>query len=264
MKSSLRHSSSLSGKPAGSEFAPRSPVPPTVAGLSPRAKQLRSLFTGSVTRISPGTPIFWPGEPARHLYFLASGLVKLTDVSVAGDEMIVHLYHPGEIFGERCFLPSAQRYFATALEQSEVLEMSAGGLIEQVRNRPDTLLELLGELSGRQAATDGALQALLSDSVVVRLGAQLLALAASSERDDDWLDLPHGFRHEEFAQMLGVHRETVTRAIADLKKLGVVATARRRPIRIHGNEMRRFLGDQHSGRVSAQQPVSSNPPMMQQ
>jgi len=166
--------------------------------------------------------------------------------------MIVHLYQPGAIFGERCFLPAAQRYFATALEDSEVLDMSPVRLLEQVRNRPDTLPGLLGELSGRLAATDDALQAFVSDSVDVRLGAQLLALASASPADGEWLDLPHGFGHEEFAQMLGVHRETVTRAIGNLKKLGVIATAGRRSIRIHCNQMRRFLGDQNSRRESVQ------------
>jgi len=165
--------------------------------------------------------------------------VKLTDVSPAGDEVIVHLYHSGDIFGERCFLGAAQQFFATAFEHSDVLEMPASGVIDQIRNRPDTLVELLGALSGRLAAIDGAFHSSVSDSVLVRLGAKLLALA--SARDGDWLDLPHGFSHEAFAQMLGVRRETVTRAIAGLRKLGVIATARRGPIRIHGHAMRRFL-----------------------
>ena len=74
-------------------------------------------------------------------------------------------------------------------------------------------------------AIDGEFQSFVSDSVLVRLGAKLLALASVSASSGDWLDLPHGFSHEAFAQMLGVHRETVTRAIASLRKLGVVATA---------------------------------------
>jgi CRP/FNR family transcriptional regulator, dissimilatory nitrate respiration regulator len=244
---------------AGSESAQRPTEAASPANPSPRASRLRSLFTGSVRRFSPGARIFWPGEPARNLFFLATGLVKLTDVSIAGGEIIVHLYQPGEIFGERCFLQAAQQYCATALEQSDVLETSASGLIERVRSRPDTLLELLGELSGRLAATDGEFQTFVSETVVVRLGAKLLALASVSDTASDWLDLPHGFRHEEFAQMLGVHRETVTRAIANLKRLGVVATVRRGPIRIHRSEMRRFLRGQNSGRVMVQQSMSGNP-----
>ena len=244
MKSFVGPRSSLWGRSAGSELAQSSAVTP--AAWAPRATQLRSLFTGPVRPISPGGRIFEPGQPARNLFFVARGLVKLTDVSPAGAEVIVHLYHPGDIFGERCFLGAAQQFFATAFEHSDVLEMPASGVIDQIRSRPDTLVELLGELSGRLTAIDGEFQSFVSDSVLVRLGAKLLALATASARDGDWLDLPHGFSHEAFAQMLGVHRETVTRAIASLRKLGVVATAGRRPIRIHRHEMRRFLGGHNS------------------
>jgi CRP/FNR family transcriptional regulator len=219
-----------------------------LAKPSVRTQLLRSLFTGSVRQVSAGTRIFWAGEPARHLFFLASGMVKLTDVSPAGDEIIVHLYRPGEIFGERCFLQGAQKYCATALNDSNVPAISARDVIEHVRNRPDTLLELLGELSARLTDTNGEFQAFVSETVVVRLGAKLLALATASENASDWLDLPHGFRHEEFAQMLCVQRETVTRAIASLRKLGLVATTGRGPIRVHRAEMRRFLGEESSAR----------------
>jgi CRP-like cAMP-binding protein len=244
MKSFVGPPSSLSGGSAGSKLAQSSAVTP--ATLPHRATQLRSLFTGPPRCIGPGGRIFEPGQPARNLFFVAKGLVKLTDVSPAGDEVIVHLYHPGDIFGERCFLGTAQQFFATAFGQSDVLEMPASGVIDQIRIRPDTLLELLGELSGRLTAIDGEFHSFVSDSVLVRLGATLLALASDSARDGDWLDLPHGFSHEAFAQMLGVHRETVTRAVASLKKLGVVSTAGRRPIRIHRQEMRRFLGGHHT------------------
>lgn len=42
------------------------------------------------------------------------------------------------------------------------------------------------------------------------------------------LDLPHDFHHEELAQMLHVRRETVTRAMTNLKELGLVSTGSRR------------------------------------
>ena len=57
----------------------------------------------------------------------------------------------------------------------------------------------------------------------------------------DWVDLPHDFRHEELAQMLRVRRETVTRAMANLKELGLVATAGRGGVRVHRTEMPRFV-----------------------
>jgi len=244
MKSFVGPSPLLSARSAGSKFAQSSAV--TLAASPQRATRLRSLFTGPVRRVGPGGRVFEPGQPARNLFFVAKGLVKLTDVSPAGDEVIVHLYHAGEIFGEHCFVGTAQQFFATAVEYSDLLEMPASGVIDQIRSRPDTLVELLGALSSRLTTIDGEFHSFVSDSVLVRLGAKLLALASASERDGDWLDLPHGFSHEAFAQMLGVHRETVTRAIAGLRKLGVVATAGRRAIRIHGHAMRRFLRNGHT------------------
>ena len=102
-------------------------------------------------------------------------------------------------------------------------------------------MELLGELSGRLAAAHGELQALLSQSVLVRLGAKLLDLVAESKTGGVWLDLPHDFHHEELAQMLHVRRETVTRAMTNLKELGLVATGGRGRVRVHRTEMRRFV-----------------------
>jgi CRP-like cAMP-binding protein len=225
---------------------------------SRRSTLLRSLFTGPVRQISPGTRLFWAGEPAHNLFFLATGMVKLTDVSITGDERIVHLYERGEIFGESCFLPAAQLYCATALEQSEVLQMPARRVIEQVQSRPEILQELLGELSSRLAVTNGEFQAFVSDKVVVRLGARLLALVAALESENDWLDLPHGFRHQDLAQLMGVQRETVTRAIAALRRLDLVTTVGRGAMRIHRTKMRRFLATDSTDRRIEQQAAASN------
>ena len=207
----------------------------------PKTKLVAALFRGPARQVNRNTRIFRAGEPARSLFLLASGLVKLTDMSTSGDEIIVELYRSGEIFGELCFRSGVQECDAIAVDRSEILEIPADLLVEQVGTRPDALMELLGELSGRLAAAHGELQAFLSQTVLVRLGAKLLDLVAEPKTGSDWLDLPHNFRHEELAQMLRVRRETVTRAMTNLKELGLVSTAGRGRLRVHRTEMRRFV-----------------------
>lgn len=207
----------------------------------PRTKLIASLFTGPARQLTRNTRIFRVGEAALSLFFVASGLVKLTDISTSGDEIVVELHRAGEFFGELCFRGGVQDYSATAIERSEIREIRADLLVKQVRTRPDALMELLGELSGRLAAAHGELQALLSQTVLVRLGAKLLDLVAESTTSSHWLDLPHDFHHEELAQMLHVRRETVTRAMTNLKELGLVATGGRGRVRVHRSDMRRFV-----------------------
>ena len=77
--------------------------------------------------------------------------------------------------------------------------MPVNDVIDRIRNRPDILLGLLGGLSGRLTATDGAFHSFVSDSVLVRLGAKLLTLASRLTgrrflmsviaRRTSWLDL---------------------------------------------------------------------------
>lgn len=211
------------------------------ASSSSRTALLRALFQGPERAIPPGARVFQPGDPSRSLYFLVAGVVKLTNVSPVGDETIIRLFQPGDIFGERCFIGGAQHDWATALEPSTVMERSVDGVIEEVRARPGMLVDLLRELSGRVAATDEAFQASITETVAVRLGSRLLALAESSQITTDWLDVPLGFGHQQLAQMMGVQRETITRAIGNLRQRGLIATAGRGPIRIHRPAMRRFV-----------------------
>ena len=207
----------------------------------PKTNLVASLFTGPTRQVGRNTRIFRAGEPALCLWFLASGLVKLTDISTSGDEIVVELYRPGEIFGELCFVVESK---TTAPPLSNGPRSTKSRRISwSARFEPGQtpLMELLGELSGRLAAAHGELQALLSQSVLVRLGAKLLDLVAESKTGGDWVDLPHDFHHEELAQMLHVRRETVTRAMTNLKELGLVATGGRGRARIHRPEMRRFV-----------------------
>ena len=170
----------------------------------PKTKLVAALFTGPARQISRNTRIFRAGEPARSLYFLASGLVKLTDISTSGDEIIVELYRSGEIFGELCFRGGVQESGATAVERSEIREIPAGLLIEQVRTRPDALMDCLENerCLPRRMASSGAS---LPDRTRFG-GTKLWTLVA--ERDKQRLaGPPHDFRHEELAQMLSVRRE---------------------------------------------------------
>ena len=59
------------------------------AGVSPR-----------VARFARGAVIFAQGDPARHVFYLQTGTVKLSVLATTGKEAVVALLGAGEFFGE--------------------------------------------------------------------------------------------------------------------------------------------------------------------
>lgn len=88
--------------------------------------------------------------------------MKLTALSASGDEAILHVYKAGEIFGELCFSAAVQSYGATALESSEILEVSAARVIVSLRARPELVSDVLTQRSERVAVAYGGIHAFLS------------------------------------------------------------------------------------------------------
>ena len=65
-------------------------------------------------------------------------------------------------------------------------------------------------------------------------------------------DLLHDFHHEELAQMLHVRRETVTRAMTNLKELGLVATgSSSRRVRVHPDRNASFCQGNATVQIAA-------------
>jgi len=76
--------------------------------------------------------VFRPGQPAESFYVILAGRVKISKTSAAGDEQILHLYGPGQTFGE-------------ALKQTEVDE---GEVVRYFRMTVQILREILdGQIS---------------------------------------------------------------------------------------------------------------------
>ncbi|MFW6238517.1 MAG: Crp/Fnr family transcriptional regulator, partial [Halanaerobiales bacterium] len=61
-------------------------------------KQIKELMV--TKRYSPGEVIFLAGEKGDRVFFLKQGKVKVTKTSRTGDEQILEIIQPGEVFGE--------------------------------------------------------------------------------------------------------------------------------------------------------------------
>lgn len=213
------------------------------------------LFRGPVRHVRASEQLFRPGDAADRLFLIRTGLVKQTTVSRRGDEFTLELFGPTDVFGEMCFRDHVHAYWATALEPTAIVSSTRAEFLEGLSRRPDLLQQFLDFLAARLIGAHTEIESLVFENVVQRLGRALLRLVTMSE-GSGWIAIPQLFGHGELARLLGVRRETVTRAMRELRKLDVLQATRHGAVRVHRSRLRRWVSRSRELRDADRQPLT--------
>lgn len=151
----------------------------------------------------------------NHLWLVVRGMVKLGCVTIHGDEVLLGLAGPNELFGESLAGPEA--YEAITLCDCDLLCLPHGELEQQASLGP----ALVQAISQRQRQSQAllALMGLRRVEDRVRGFLELLALDYGVACAQG-LRLTPKLTHNEIASALGTTRVTVTRIIGQLKDSG--------------------------------------------
>jgi CRP-like cAMP-binding protein len=161
--------------------------------------------------------LFREGDPGRSLFVIVEGKIKLGRTSSDGRENLLAILGPGEMFGElSLFDPGPRNATATAVADTELVELASGDLNEWLTGRPVVAQQLLSALARRLRRTNEALADLIFSDVPGRVAKALLDLSERfGQRTDDGILVAHELTQEELAQLVGASRETVNKALAD-------------------------------------------------
>jgi len=91
-------------------------------------------FTGKGSLIAADTMIFSEGEMSRDIYVVLTGSVKMMRI-VRGEEFIIDVLGPGELFGEMAFIENAPRMGSAITTQESTL----------IRIKPEQLVSSVAE-----------------------------------------------------------------------------------------------------------------------
>ena len=167
-----------------------------------------------------GELVFAEGDEANGFYVLHAGRVKIYKVSFEGKEQILHIFGPGEPFGEvPVFTGEHFPANAEALEKAAALFFPREAFIALVKRNPELALNLLAILSVRLRRFAALIDDLSLKEVPGRLAAHLLYL---SERKQGALDLELDVAKGQLASLLGTIPETLSRILGRLKKGGFI------------------------------------------
>ncbi|MGH3779644.1 MAG: Crp/Fnr family transcriptional regulator [Pseudonocardiaceae bacterium] len=172
---------------------------------------------------APGQIICHQGDPGDHLYVVVEGLVKIVFTSERGDEMVLNILGPEEIFGELALLDGSPRSASVvALKSTSLFVLPRRQLLELMSVNPglaDEFLKLIGKLVRKLTEKAGDLAFL---DLVGRLAKVLLQLSAMHGQVHGVV-LHGGLTQTDLAGMIGASRPAVNRALQSLAARGLIA-----------------------------------------
>jgi CRP/FNR family transcriptional regulator len=194
---------------------------PLFEGLPrPQIEDLAMIVMEQVVR--KGQIVFSEGDEGIGFYVVLEGRVKVFKLSMDGKEQILHIFGPGEPFGEVPVF-SGQKFPASAatMEDSRLLFFPRDGFVALVRKTPELALNMLAILSRRLRRFASLIEDLSLKEVPARLSAYLLYLKRANRGSQD---LTLDISKAQLASLLGTIPETLSRILTKMSKQGLIQT----------------------------------------
>lgn len=173
--------------------------------------------------------IYVAGEPARRLYVVASGQVKLVRVAPSGQSILLDLLTPGGFFGTLS-APTNRTYHNSARAQTMccVLSIAADDFQVVLRRYPAVALAVLDMVTTQLQETRDLIEHHSAQTVDRRIAATLLTLGQKvGEEHDGVLLLQMPLSRQDLAAMAGTTVETSSRVMSQFRKDGLIQSGRR-------------------------------------
>lgn len=168
--------------------------------------------------------ICYQGDPGSTCHIVVQGRVRIFVMGDDGRELWVRILGPGEIVGEMAIFENLPRSASVeALERTLTLEMHREVLFECLQRSTTLALSLLQAMSARLRSSTVETEKMASLTVVERLMRRLRQLAEWSGKPvSDGVRVMVPTTQQELATMVGTSRESINRALVQLRRQGKV------------------------------------------
>ncbi|KXS43541.1 MULTISPECIES: Crp/Fnr family transcriptional regulator [unclassified Candidatus Frackibacter] len=177
-----------------------------------------------------GMFIFLEHEPGEALYFIKTGQVKLSKMLETGEEQILRILQEGDIFAEVVLFDQGP-YPATAevIEDAKIGMIKSEDVNELIKENPEIAIKILNVMSKRLRQAQMKIRDLGLKDTRGRTASMLIKLAEEYGKDaKEGIELDLSLTREEFANLIGTSRETITRILSDFKDDGLVKVGRKK------------------------------------
>jgi CRP-like cAMP-binding protein len=197
------------------------------------ARADRETIAGRMRRVQfdPGQMIFSRGDPAREMYLVVEGKVRLSVLSSDGHELSLAHAGPGSVFGEIATLDGGERTAgATSIGRVQAMALPQSAALDLIESNPKIAVATIRFLCSLLRETDQRLEGIALHRIEVRLARLLLSALKlqSPSTMAERMPLELGMSQGEMALLIGASRPKVNVALTLLEHMGAIARKRRK------------------------------------
>lgn len=176
--------------------------------------------------------IFYEQDQGTNLYIIVSGQVKIVVNSNDGREHILGFLKDKEFFGEISLLDGEPRSSTViALEKVKVITINRNDFLKILRNNPDMTYKIILSLCTKLRWTDRHVSNLAFLSASGRVAKTITEMCESENNiENGKYIVNHKMTRQDFANIAGTSRETLTRIIMEFQDENILTSYRNKII----------------------------------
>jgi CRP-like cAMP-binding protein len=190
----------------------------------------RLLAHATARREPQGDAVFEQGQQAASFFLLLHGRLKVTQVTQDGQQIIVRVVHPGDLFG---FAKALQRSdypgTARAATESVILGWPTDLWPSFVEQNPRLAVSAMQTIGQRLEEAHTRIREMSTEEVERRVAHAVLRLSRQAGRkEEDGIRIDFPISRQDIAEMTGTTLHTVSRILSAWEARGLVEGGRQK------------------------------------
>ncbi|MBC7472842.1 MAG: Crp/Fnr family transcriptional regulator, partial [Candidatus Sericytochromatia bacterium] len=172
-----------------------------------------------IKEVEKGKTILHEYDNGTSLYIIVKGKVKVFIASKDAKEHVLGFLGAKEFFGEISLLDGEPRSTSvTATEKTSLIVITRENFAQILRNNPDVTYKIILSLCTKIRWTDRHVGNLAFLSAFGKVARTVMNLADEiGIKDNNKIIINHNMTRQDFANIAGTSRETMTRVLIDLE-----------------------------------------------
>jgi CRP/FNR family cyclic AMP-dependent transcriptional regulator len=199
---------------------------------------------GAVRRYGDGQIVLYQGEDTNKMFYIVSGYIKVYDVLASGDEKILMILGPGDIFPVIWTFKGTKslKYFYETYEEVELKVISSREFKAQADSDFDRAKSLLSYFVDRMNELMLRIESIEASSAKHKIAQVLLYLARTHGKKiaKGTYRIRFAITHQTLANMAGVTRETASIQLKELESAKNIINENQQLI-VHTDRVLAFL-----------------------